>query len=103
MRFASGGRAGGHDPQLQPTTFPFHLIMKAFILLAAAMCLAFGLGACERHSWDSTKRLFPPPEQAGQAGDETAIDSDAGDDATDDDTGASADEGGERDTSVLPD
>jgi len=63
--------------------------------MAAAIGLALGTGACERHSWDSTKRLFPPPE-----GVETAADTenDAGASATDDEPADSD----ERDASLLP-
>lgn len=83
--------------------------MKAFLLIAAALGLALGTGACERHSWDSTKRLFPPPEEAETA--EPADQADAVDDAEDDaeaaDGAGTADhepfaDDGERDAAVLP-
>lgn len=79
--------------------------MKAFLLIAAALGLALGTGACERHSWDSTKRLFPPPEEAETA--EPADQADAVDDAEAADDAGTADhepsaDDGERDAAVLP-
>lgn len=66
--------------------------MRAFLLATLSVGLILGLGACERHSWDSTKRLFPAPPEA-----ETTAPTDEEDHPGDDQPKSS-----ERDTSVLP-
>ena len=72
--------------------------MKASLLITLSVGLTLGLGACERHSWDSTKRLYPaPPDQEAV---ETTTDEQDPDAAA-----ANGDDGeatGERDTSVVP-